>query len=437
MNLNNKQIIVLGAGSSGRAAAALAQREGASVSVHDSADCIEGLAAGVSSVTGSSTTTGEQSHCDILVLSPGIDGHGAFAQSYAQNAGEVIGELELASQFYTGKVIAITGTNGKTTTTEIIDAMLNAAGMSCLPCGNHGMPLSELVLMENPPQVAALEVSSFQLETIKNFRPDVAVWLNFSADHMDRYPTLDAYKAAKLRVFENMTADQTIVTRAGEDLRGAHHADINLLSFSTESEADFILAGQQISAAGEAVIDLSPTRIRGLHNAENVMAAYAACSLLGVSAEVANKALASFSPPAHRCELIAEVDGVEYINDSKATNLHALDSALRSQSRPIVLIAGGKEKGLEYADLLERLSTTTKAVVVFGEIADKLMDTLGSIKDQVNCQKASDLEEATTLARGLASAGDVVLFSPGTSSFDMYAGYEARGDHFRQIIHQF
>lgn len=434
MNLHGKQIIVLGAGSSGQAAAALALREGAYVSIHDSSDVISSLPDGALSVPKASVQSGESSHCDLLILSPGIDEHGDFAQSYIKNADGFIGELELASFFYTGKVIAITGTNGKTTTTEIIDQILNHSGVSCLPCGNHGMPLSEVVMMENSPEAVALEVSSFQLETIKDFCPDVAVWLNFSADHMDRYPTLDAYKAAKMRVFENMTTDQAVVVRAGEDIG---RVSSKLVNFSTEDEADIMLVGNEVIKDGDVVLDLSPTRLRGLHNAENAMAAYAACSFLGVSSADANQALEQFYPPAHRCELIDTIDGVEYINDSKATNLHALDSALRSQSRPVILIAGGKQKGLEYSDLLTRLRDTTKAVIVFGEIADQLMDTFASISNEVVSSKAATLEAAIEQARNSACEGDVVLFSPGTSSFDMFSGYEARGDAFRLIVSNF
>ena len=215
MHLSGKQIIVLGAGSSGRAAAALAMREGATVSVHDSSAEIKPCDRGLDFFPNASIDTGELSYCDILILSPGIDGTSDFVQAYAQNAGEVIGELELASRYYQGEVIAITGTNGKTTTTEIIDSILNASGISCVPCGNHGLPLSDVVLMENPPHAVALEVSSFQLETISSFHPDVALWMNFSPDHMDRYPTLEAYKNAKLRIFENMTSEDTVIVRAG------------------------------------------------------------------------------------------------------------------------------------------------------------------------------------------------------------------------------
>ena len=190
----------------------------------------------------------------------------------------------------------------------------------------------------------------------------------------------------------------------------------------------------QITLNGTTIIDLTITKLRGLHNAENAMAACAACAVLGVSPEEAQKALHDFNPPAHRCELIRSLDGIEYINDSKATNLHALDSALRSQSRPIILIAGGKEKGLDYTEVLPRLSTTTKAVIVFGQIADQLTEVFAPLVNKMPVEKVSSLDAAVAQARSYAVDGDVVLFSPGTSSFDMFSSYQERGDRFRNIV---
>ncbi|MBT8038270.1 MAG: UDP-N-acetylmuramoyl-L-alanine--D-glutamate ligase [Verrucomicrobiae bacterium] len=432
MHLKNKQVIVLGAGSSGRAAAALALREGADVSVHDSCEAITGMPDGVTSVAQASQATGESSCCDLLVISPGIDGESAFAKAYAGNAGEMIGEVELASRFYKGRIVAITGTNGKTTTTELVERILNHSGVSCRACGNYGIPFSELPVMEVPPEVAALEVSSFQLETMVTLHPDVVIWLNFSADHMDRYAALEDYKKAKLRVFENLTDEDDVIVRAGEEI-GEQVATMH--TFSTEAPADYTLDDGWILCRGEKMTDLSNTRLRGLHNAENAMAALAACASMGVDPVDASEALRGFAPPVHRCELVRSLDGVEFINDSKATNLHALDSALRSQGgRPIVLIAGGKEKGLDYAELIPRLKMTTKAIVVFGEIAHQLADTFDSLSASVPTAVVSTLEDAVQRATSLAEHGDTILFSPGTSSFDMFAGYEDRGDRFRCIV---
>ena len=431
MNLENKNVITLGAGSSGRAAAALAFSAGADVSVHDSNNGVSDLLAGVAAVANATVATGDSSSCDVLVVSPGIDGNSDFVKSYRQHAGETIGEVELAYRFYEGRIIAITGTNGKTTTTEIVDRILNHCGVTCLPCGNYGQPFSELPMMDEPPAVAALEVSSFQLETIVDFHPDVVIWLNFSEDHMDRYPTIQAYKEAKMRVFENLGPEDHVVIRAGEEV-GDFKASV--ATFSTEVDADYTLEDGWICEGGKKVIDLSVTQLRGLHNAENAMAAYAACSVFGVKADEVNKALRGFAPPLHRCELVRTLDGVEYINDSKATNLHALDSALRSQSRRVVLIAGGKQKGLDYSELISRLESSAKGVVVFGEIAQQLLDTLKPISNTMPITMATSLEDAVGQARDIAEHGDTILFSPGTSSFDMFSGYEERGDYFRRIV---
>ncbi|MCP5535339.1 MAG: UDP-N-acetylmuramoyl-L-alanine--D-glutamate ligase [Akkermansiaceae bacterium] len=431
MDLNNKHVIILGAGASGQAAAALAQAHGADVSVHDARQQIAGMPEGVKLVPNATVATGEASRCDLLVLSPGIDGTTDFVKAYQRNAGEMIGEVEFGYRYYQGRIVAITGTNGKTTTTELVDRILNHCGISCLPCGNYGDPFSSLPLLEEPPTAAALEVSSFQLESIRDFHPDVVIWLNFSADHMDRYPTIEAYKQAKLRVFENLTGDDHVIIRAGEEV-GKINGMVS--TFSTEADADYTLNDGWICQGDNKIIDLSITRLRGLHNAENVMAAFAACAALGVQAADANEALRGFAPPLHRCELVRTLDGVEYINDSKATNLHALDSALRSQGRPVVLIAGGKQKGLDYTELLPRLQATTKGIVVFGEIARQLADTFASISNNITTVIASTLEEAVTTARSMAEHGDTILFSPGTSSFDMFTGYEERGDCFRRIV---
>lgn len=434
MNLNNKHVIVLGAGRSGRAAAALASRHGADVTVHDTADSISGLPEGVAQVSHASVTTGDASQCDLLVISPGIDGESEFAQAYAKNAAEMIGEIELAYRFYEGRIVAITGTNGKTTTTELVQRMLSHAGISCLACGNYGVPFAEVVMLDVPPAAVALELSSFQLETIESFHPNVVIWLNFSADHMDRYPTLESYKAAKLRIFENVTSDDTVVVRAGEDLSEAGEINAEQFTFSTEHDAMFTLRDHWICLDDVKLVDLSVSRLRGLHNAENAMAAYAACRALGVTATQANDSLRGFAPPLHRCELVRTLDGVEYVNDSKATNLHALDSALRSQLRPIVLIAGGKEKGLDYTPLLPRLESTTKAIIVFGEISNQLAETFAPLPKSISISVATSLDEAVLSAADASEHGDTVLFSPGTSSFDMFHGYEARGDAFRTLV---
>jgi UDP-N-acetylmuramoylalanine--D-glutamate ligase len=370
--------------------------------------------------------------CDLLVVSPGIDTFGPLVAAFSACAEEMIGEVEFACRHFDGKIIAITGTNGKTTTTELVERILKAGGMDAVACGNYGVPVCEVVMRDPQPEVLALEASSFQLETVVDFKPDVAVWLNFAPDHMDRYPTVERYKAAKLRIFENQTAAETAVIRWGEDLP---ELVAEVVTFSTEDEsADWFSDGRYLKYGGETVLDIQAgSHLRGKHNAENAMAAIASCMRLGVSKEAIVKAFDGYAPPRHRCELVRTLDGVEWLNDSKATNLHALESALRSQNRPVVLIAGGKDKGLDYRPVLPLLSEKARAAVTFGQISGSLAELLSH---SVPVEPVSTLDEAVDAARRHSERGGTVLFSPGTSSFDQFKGYEERGDTFCQLVNQ-
>ena len=434
MDLTGKHVAILGVGRSGRAAAALALREGAKVSAWDRAgpEAFADMPAGVEIHPNATEADGRGLNSDLLVVSPGIDTYGSYVAAFSEHAGEVIGEVELAARYYQGRIIGITGTNGKTTTTELVERILSHASLGGTACGNYGTPFAEVVLQATPPAVVSLELSSFQLETIRTLHPVVAVWLNFAPDHMDRYPTVDAYRAAKLRIFENQTAADTAVVRLGEKLPALA---AKVVTFSTTDEsADWHSSGRTIEHGGDTWIDMDrDTSLRGLHNAENLMAAMASCHALGVSALTMREALHGYAPPPHRCELIRTLDGVEYLNDSKATNLHALESALRSQTRPVVLIAGGKEKGLDYSAVVPLLMEKALAVVTFGQIARPLADLFSKA---VACESVSTLAAAVATARSLAPRGSTILLSPGTSSFDQFTGYEQRGNTFRDLVHQ-
>lgn len=433
IEINGKRVAVFGAGRSGRAAAALASREGAVVSVWDQGglEKFEKLPAGIQTHPNMSLADAENFSADLIIISPGIDTYSSLVQAFAAKA-KLIGETEFASRYYAGIIIGITGTNGKTTTTELVSRIFHEAGLGGTPCGNYGAPLSEIVLSPEVPAAVALELSSFQLETIEDLRPRVSIWLNFAPDHMDRYPTVADYKNAKLRIFENQTAEDTVVTRYGEELC---ELTSNVITFSTETrEADFFSDGVTIMQGGRILLNLeAETSLRGLHNAENAMAAMAACMAYGIDPAIIPTALHGYAPPPHRCELIRTLDGVEYLNDSKATNLHALQCALRSQNRPVVLIAGGKDKGLDYAPLLPMLGRQAISSVTFGQIARPLAALFNSA---VPTTAVSTLSEAIHTARSLAPRGSTVLLSPGTSSFDQFSGYEQRGDTFRDLVHQ-
>jgi len=435
MSLQGKQVAVLGAGRSGQAAARLVHHHGATVTLYDVGvinDQLD-LPDGIETVSNADEDLGKSISSDLLVISPGIDTYGSYVKAFALGTQEVIGEVELATRYYNGKIIAITGTNGKTTTTELIQKIIETSGLSCVACGNYGVPVAEVVLHPDVPEVLALEVSSFQLETIIDFCPDVAIWLNFDADHMDRYTSIEDYKKAKLRIFENQTAQQVAIIKCGEDIGDIRARKVSFTSENiSNDEEDYTLDGMTILRAGEYVVNMLDTKMRGLHNSENLMAACAAAHIFKVTNEQIEEALVGFSSPEHRCEFIREIHGVEYINDSKATNLHALDNALRSQIRPVVLIAGGKEKGLDYRPLLDRVKEKVREIIVLGEIAPALGELFSQV---VSTHRVEDLSEAVSLSQELAQAGDVVLLSPGTSSFDMFKnGYEERGDAYRNHV---
>lgn len=434
MTLSGIQVAILGAGRSGRAAAALALREGASVSVWDSAGpgAFEGMPEAVARHPNAAAEDGCGVSCELLVVSPGIDTYGPYVAAFASHAAEVIGEVELAARYYRGSIIGITGTNGKTTTTELVARILCHAGLGGAACGNYGIPFAEIVLQAAPPAAVALELSSFQLETIRSLHPAVAIWLNFAPDHLDRYPTLEAYRAAKLRIFENQGPADTAVIRTGEDLPPLAARRVG---FSTlDAAAEWFSDGRTICQRGDPMLDLEQdTKLRGLHNAENAMAALAACQTFGLPMSIMREALEGYAPPPHRCEMIRTLDGVEYLNDSKATNLHALENALRAQTRPVVLIAGGKDKGLDYSSVLPLLREKALACVTFGQLAKPLTELFSGA---VSSQAVVTLAEAITTARGLAPPGTTILMSPGTSSFDQFSGYEQRGNTFRELVNQ-
>ena len=429
-SLEGKLVVVLGAGRSGVAAANLSVARGARVCLYDSREevSLQGIHEDIEVYTSATSQTGESVHSDYLVISPGIDTYGEFVRAFQQNAGELLGELELGYRFYDGTCIGITGTNGKTTTTELVAHILNKLGREALPCGNHGVPLSELVL-SGAPEYAVVEVSSFQLETISTFRSAVSLWLNLAPDHLDRYPSMEAYREAKARIFEPLLPTDWKVSRKEEGLR----FEQNHVTFSAATtEADYHYLEGRICGAEELQVDLQKTRLRGLHNVENAMAAIATVQCLGIEVNVPfEELMAGFAPPAHRCEFIRSLDGVEYINDSKSTNLHSLETALNAFTQPLIVIFGGKNKGLDYSPLKGKLAKNIKLCLSFGEIGSELESLFA---DEVQTQYCLSLEEAVLAARSNAQKGDYILFSPGTSSFDMYASYVARGEAFRSIV---
>jgi UDP-N-acetylmuramoylalanine--D-glutamate ligase len=436
MDYKGRHVAVLGLGRSGEAAAVLLLDHGADVTVLDSGDPAPRRDAAVKlSSRGARVVLGDDAlRCaqdfDFAVLSPGIDPVVPLARRPVEAGIPLLGEIELAFRNCRCPVIAITGTNGKTTTTGLTAALLNAAGLRAEACGNIGLPFSEVAARSAQLEAAVVEISSFQLETTDSFRPKVAVWTNFSANHLDRYPDVAAYRAAKLRIFDCQTAEDFAVVNARLELPALRARRITF-SAARAAEADFTLDGSVILHQGKKLIDMAETRLRGPHNAENLMAAFGAAMCLGADPVRMAAAARDYTPPPHRCEFVREIGGVTWINDSKSTNLDALAQALQGQSGDVILIAGGKNKGFDFAPVAPLVSERVREAVLIGEMRQSIARDWS-----VPCHPVDSLESAVAMARSLARSGDTVLFSPGTSSFDMFRSYEERGDLFKHLTHQ-
>src|SRR6266513_3919142 len=345
MRYKNQNIAVLGAGLSGSAAALLLRSEGAQVAVLDSAEeknllksTIDNMQAQGVRVTCGTDAQEDSSAYKMAVLSPGIDPASRLVRNFSSRGIDIIGELELGWRFCEKiPIIAVTGTNGKTTTTELLAQMLNACGQRTIACGNIGKPLSEVVREKQSFDVLTVEVSSFQLETIRTFHPSVSLWLNFAPDHLDRYRSVAEYRAAKLRIFENQTNADVAIVNAIEKLPAIPPRKITFSAYV--DHADFRVSEGAILYRDKSVLRLADTKLRGLHNIENLMATLAVGTARGLSFEQMVPPLSAYEPRPHRCEFVREVNGVTYVNDSKATNLDAVEKALRAQTKPVILIA--------------------------------------------------------------------------------------------------
>src|SRR5438309_11653312 len=437
MRYKNQNIAVLGAGLSGSAVALLLRSEGAQVTVLDSAEeknllksTIDNLRAQDVRVTCGAAAEEDSSTYKIAILSPGIDPASRLVRNFSSRGIDIIGELELGWRFCEKiPIIAVTGTNGKTTTTELLAQMLNACGQRTIACGNIGKPLSEVAREKQPFDVLTVEVSSFQLEAIRTFRPSVSLWLNFAPDHLDRYRSVSDYRAAKLRIFENQTESDVSVVNAIEKLPAVRPRKITFSAY-TDQAAFRVSQGASVYR-GEAVLRLADTKLRALHNIENLMATLAGGMARGLPFGEMVPRLRVYEPRPHRCEFVRELSGVAYVNDSKATNLDAVDKALRAQSKPVSLIAGGKAKGFSVDALRSLVKEKVKSTILIREMAESIRR---SWNGAVQAQVANSLADAVERAHASARPGDMVLFSPGTSSFDMFKSYADRGDQFRALV---
>jgi UDP-N-acetylmuramoylalanine--D-glutamate ligase len=449
MELNNKRVLVVGLGKSGVASALFLKAHGAKVTVSDtkSGDELRNeipalLDHGITVETGGHgerTFRGQ----DLIVVSPGVPVD-APPLVQARSLGEaVIGEIELAARFLPGPMVAITGSNGKTTTTTLTGEILTAGGLPTFVGGNIGTPAISLVEGAKPETVIVLEVSSFQLETIQTFRPKVAVVLNVTPDHLDRHRTFEAYVNAKARMFENQTGedfavlnedDPTCVEMAARTRAQvfwfSRHKEVKQGAWVHDGNIVFRDGSQQQRPQQREIMQVSEIPLKGAHNLENVLAAVCAGVLMGCSPEKIRQAVRDFKAVEHRLEFVATIRGVDYYNDSKATNVDATIKALESFPSNIHLILGGKDKGSDYSVLNDLLRQRVKRVYTIGAAAEKIES---QIKD-VEVVHAETLENALRKANAVADPGDVVLLAPACASFDQFKNYEQRGKVFKEIV---
>ena len=449
MELNDKRVLVVGLGKSGVASALFMKAHGARVTVSDtkSGDELRNeipvlLDHGITVETGGHgdrTFRGQ----DLIVVSPGVPVD-APPLLQARAAGEtVIGEIELAAQFLPGPIVAITGSNGKTTTTTLTGEIMTAAGFTALVGGNIGTPAISLADRAQPETVIVLEVSSFQLETIQTFRPKVAVVLNVTPDHLDRHRTLEVYVDAKARIFENQQASDFAVLNADDPIcvTLAARTRAQVFWFSRQKEVEqgaWVRDGNIVfrdASDQREILQVSEIPLKGAHNLENVLAAACAGLLMGCSPEKIRQAVRDFKAVEHRLEFVATVRGVDYYNDSKATNVDATIKALESFPANIHLILGGKDKGSDYTVLNNLLRQRVKRVYTIGAAAAKIESQIISSKNGgPELVHAETLENAVRKAGAVAQSGDVVLLAPACASFDQFKSYEHRGRVFKDIV---
>lgn len=448
MYTRGKKFSILGAGRSGLAVARLLKKRRAKVFLSE-----QGKATNFTAVKqeleeiGVEYEFGENTHrvldADAIVISPGVPQDAPIVELARTKGIKIISEIEIAFEFCEAPIVAITGTNGKTTTTALIGEIFKHAGWSIQVAGNIGTPFAEIVDdAKGPKSVVVLEVSSFQLDTIDTFRPKVAILLNITPDHLDRYPNFEAYVQSKFRIAENQKGYDTFIYNADDEIvrNFAETVNVKTLPFSikTELKQGAYLKGDRIvvriGREREEIIDPKLLGIPGPHNLMNAMAAILAARVMSVELEPLRDTLQSFHGVEHRIEFVRERKGVKYYNDSKATNVDSLFYALASFKEPIVLIAGGKDKGNDYSRIDALVEEHVRAIVTVGKGAKKIEQYFAGKKPIFSA--GFSMEEAVKLAKDAAQKGDVVLLSPACASFDMFDNYEHRGRVFKELVNK-
>jgi UDP-N-acetylmuramoylalanine--D-glutamate ligase len=446
LELKNKRVLVVGLGKSGLAAARFLKAQGARVTVSDARPAM--LIAELSELLEQGYMVEAGSHGlltfrrqDLIVVSPGVPMSTPELKQVRAMGAHIIGELELGAQYLQGEVVAVTGSNGKTTTTTLIGEILKAAGRPTLVGGNIGRPVTAMVDESTSESWSVLEVSSFQLETVETFKPKIALVLNITSDHLDRHGTFEAYAALKARITEFQTAEDFLVLN-GEDkdtqmIAAKTKAQIYWFSTRRPIKQGTFVHGESIlfvpreGANSERVMPVAEIPLAGAHNVENVLAAVCAARLAGVERETIRAAVREFKAVEHRLEFVREVGGVRYYNDSKATNVDATLKAVEAFAGGIHLILGGKDKGSDYRVLEPLLRERVKTVITIGSAAEKIERQLDGV---VKIERAETLQRAVALAHEAAVAGDTVLLAPACASFDQFENYEQRGRVFKELV---
>jgi UDP-N-acetylmuramoylalanine--D-glutamate ligase len=446
LDLSGKKILVVGLGKTGLALTEFLRRQGSRIMVSDSRSreelesILKADSAGNSPslIEGGGHTIDFFLQSDLILVSPGIPLDILPLLAAGEKGIPIRGELELFSQYCRTPIMAVTGTNGKTTTTALINEMLRESGFSTFLGGNIGRPLVEYLLNGQDKDLVVAEISSFQLDTARHFRPRVGLLLNITEDHLDRYPDFRGYFLSKAGLFRNqgeqdaavLNWDDPLVRGIGETLKGPVYYFSRTEPLSRGAYLDQDRLRLNLSGPLETY-DLQAFPLPGVHNRENALAAVLGARLLGAVPEAVQRALERFKGFRHRLEWVAEVRGIQFFDDSKGTNVGAVVKALEGFSRPVILIAGGRDKGGDYDPLRDLIREKVKALVLIGEAREKMRDQLG---DLTRTEWADSLEAAVSWAFGRGGPGDVVLLSPGCSSFDMFRDYAHRGEVFQQAV---
>jgi UDP-N-acetylmuramoylalanine--D-glutamate ligase len=445
LDVQGKRVLVVGLGKSGVASAIFLKDRGARVSVSD-AKTEDQLPSAIPALLdkGISVETGGHGERtfrdqDLIVVSPGVPSDVPQLEKARAQGIPIIGEVELATRFLKGHIVAITGSNGKTTTTALLGEVIGMGGYEVLVGGNIGTPAISLVSEATSDTYNVLEISSFQLESIESFHPEIAIVLNITPDHLDRHHNFDAYVLAKARIFENQTAQDHAVLNADDPtcagLAGKTRAQVRWFSRSKEVERGAFVREGKILARDESgdqeVMPASGITLKGAHNLENVLAAVCAGRIVGCEPHRIRRAVEEFKAVEHRLEYVTTIRGVEYYNDSKATNVDATIKALESFSGNIHIILGGKDKGSDYSVLKDLLRARAKRVYTIGAAAEKIES---QIAGAVPVLRAETLETAVKRAAESAAAGDIVLLAPACASFDQFESYEHRGRVFKEAV---